>query len=145
MSVGGTTAILPAMNKPILADTGPLYALADPSDEYHLRARAELERLNSTDHFVAITYLTLGEAYTLVLRRLGVAYAHQWLGELLDAAMLINPEPGDYLKAFGLIQTQRDQPITLFDAVAAAVSQRLDLSVWTCDRHFALLGARRWG
>ena len=132
------------MSKPVLAGAGPLYALADPSDQYHLRARAELERLNSTDHFVAITYPTLAEAYTLVLRRLGIAYAHQWLRELLDAAMLINPDPGDYLKAFGLIQALRDQPVTLFDAVAAAVSQRLNLAVWTYDRHFALLGARRW-
>lgn len=144
MSAGGTTAILPAMNKPILADTGPLYALADPSDQHHLRAQAELDRLNSTNHIVAITYLTLAETYTLVLRRLGTAYAHQWLREVLDAAMLINPEPRDYLKACGVILSLRDQSITLFDAVAAAVSQRLELSVWTYDRHFALIGARRW-
>jgi predicted nucleic acid-binding protein len=132
------------MNEPVLADTGPLYALADPSDQYHHRAQAELDRLNSTNHIVAITYLTLAEAYTLVLRRLGTAYAHQWLREILDAAMLINPEPGDYLKACGVIPSFRDQSITLFDAVAVAVSQRLDLSVWTYDRHFPLSGARRW-
>jgi predicted nucleic acid-binding protein len=132
------------MNEAVLADTGPLYALADPSDQYHIRAQTQLDRLASAGQFVAITYLTLAEAYTLVLRRLGRTYAHQWLQQAMDGAMLINPEPADYVRAFGLILALRDQSVTVFDAVAAAVSERLSLSVWTYDRHFDLLGAKRW-
>jgi predicted nucleic acid-binding protein len=132
------------MRKPILADTGPLYALADPSDQYHLQAQEQLERLTAAGRFVAITYLTLAECYTLILRRLGTAYAHQWLEEIADGSATINPEPADYIEASRLIVAYTDQPITMFDAVAAAVGERLSLSVWTYDRHFELMGSKQW-
>lgn len=132
------------MPKPVLADTGPLYALADPSDQYHRPAQEQLGRLIATGRFVAITYLTLAESYTLILRRLGTAYAHVWLQEVVDGSAMINPEPGDYIQASGLITAYTDQPITMFDAVAAAVAERLSLAVWTYDRHFDLMGSKRW-
>lgn len=132
------------MRKPVLADTGPLYALADPSDQYHLRAQEQLERLTATGRFVTVTYLTLAESYTLILRRLGTAYARAWLQEVVDGSAMINPEPGDYIQASNLIVAYTDQPITIFDAVAAAVAERLSLAVWTYDRHFDLIGSKRW-
>ena len=132
------------MLKPVLADTGPLYALADPSDQYHIPAQEELERLIAAGRFVAITYMTLAESYTLVLRRLGIAYAHAWLQEITDGSAMINPEPGDYIQAARLIVAYTDQPITMFDAVAVAVAERLSLAVWTYDRHFDLMGSKRW-
>jgi predicted nucleic acid-binding protein len=132
------------MRKPVLADTGPLYALADPSDQYHVDAQEQLERLTAGGRFVAITYLTLAESYTLILRRLGTAYAHQWIQEVTDGSAMINPEPGDYIQAARLIVAYTDQPFTMFDAVAAAVAERLGLAVWTYDRHFDLMGSKRW-
>jgi predicted nucleic acid-binding protein len=32
----------------------------------------------------------------------------------------------------------------MFDAVAAAVAERLKLAVWTYDHHFDLMGSKRW-
>jgi predicted nucleic acid-binding protein len=132
------------MRKPVLADTGPLFALADPSDQYHLHAHEQLQRLTAGGRFVAITYLTLSECYTLVFRRLGTAYAHQWIQEVTDGSAMINPEPGDYIQSARLIVAYTDQPLTMFDAVAAAVAERLGLAVWTYDRHFDLMGSKRW-
>jgi predicted nucleic acid-binding protein len=132
------------MPEPVLADTGPLYALADPSDQYHLQAQEQLERLSAAGRFVAITYLTVAECYTLVLRRLGTSYAHRWLQEILDGSAMISPEPGDYIQASGLIVAYTDQQLTMFDAVAAAVGERLSLAVWTYDHHFDLMGSKRW-
>jgi predicted nucleic acid-binding protein len=132
------------MNKYVLADTGPLYALADPSDQYHARAQEQLDRLISAGESVAVTYLTLAEAYTLIVRRLGTAYSHRWIEQVIDGTMLINPEPRDFIQAFDVIRTFKDQSITVFDAVAAAVGDRLGLAVWTYDRHFDLLRINRW-
>lgn len=136
--------ITTSRNRHVLADTGPLYALADPSDQYHTLAHEELDRLIASGQSVAVMFLTLAEAYTLVLRRLGTAYAHQWLQELIDGSVLINPEPRDFFQAFDLIRTFQDQAITVFDAVAAAVGDRLSLAIRTYDRHFDLLRIQRW-
>jgi predicted nucleic acid-binding protein len=144
MSAATTIGILPAMNRLVLADTGPLYALADPSDQYHLRAQTQQDRISATKRFVAVAYPTLTESYTLVLRRLGTVYAHQWLEQVMDATMLINPEPGDYVRAATLLVNFPDQSITLFDAVVATLSERLQVAVWTYDRGFDLLGIKRW-
>ena len=144
MSAAATINILPLRNRLVLADTGPLYALADPSDQYHARARTQQGRIAVTKKFVAVTYPTLAECYTLVVRRLGVVYAHQWLQQVMDGTTLINPDPGDYVRAATLMLNFQDQSITLFDAVVATMSERLRVAVWTYDRDFDLLGIKRW-
>lgn len=135
--------ISPPMPKPVLADTGPLYALADTSDQYHSRAQAELAQFAAAGCYITVAYPTLAESYTLVLRRLGTAYAHLWLHELMDGSSLINPEPSDYIEAIRILASFSDQPITLFDAVTGAVAERLGLSLWTYDRHFDLMRSKR--
>lgn len=133
------------MSRPILADTGPLYALADSSDQYHSQAREQSLRLQAEGLYVAVTYPTISEAYTLVLRRLGRTYAQRWLRELCDGIMLINPEPRDYQAAVTRLMGHRDQAITLFDAVAAVICSKLKMRVWTYDHHFDVMGVSRWG
>ena len=132
------------MSKPVLVDTGPLFDLADPSDQFHTRARRELARLEAHGYDVAAAYPTICEAYTLVLRRLGGAYAQGWLAEILDGVMAINPEPGDYRVAVRRLMDYPDQAITLFDGVVAALTELLKFPVWTYDRHFDLMGVSRW-
>jgi len=80
----------------------------------------------------------------LVLRRLGRIYSGSWLDEVLEGSMLLNPEAGDYVSGCSLMAQFLDQPLTLFDAVAAVLSRRLKTPVWTYDRHFDLLGVERW-
>jgi predicted nucleic acid-binding protein len=128
----------------VLADTGPLYALADPSDQFHARAAKELKLIEKRGVSVAVGYVTLCEAYTLVLRRLGGEYSQEWLGEILAGTVLVNPDAGDYLLGAELLRRFPDQPITLVDAVTAAVGGRMELPVWTFDRHFTTMRARVW-
>lgn len=103
-----------------------------------------MARLEAEGILVAVAYTTIAEAYTLVLRRLGSRYAHGWLANLQDGAIPISPDPDDYQKAVLRIQKYPDQTITLFDALTAVLSEKLDQPVWTYDHHFDLMGVTRW-
>lgn len=128
----------------MLADAGPLYAAVDPDDQYHGRARRELEVLNREGLGVAVAYSTLAEAYTLVLHRLGPRRAVRFGQELAAGAALLNPSPEDYGQALARLRKHRDLPMSLFDGVAAILGERLGLEVWTYDEHFHALGVRVW-
>ena len=87
------------MKRVVLADTGPLYAALDPSDQYHQRAQKELGRLIHEKCEVVIAYPILFESYSLVLYRLGTQTASSWLSEMMDGATFVNPTPEDYRAA----------------------------------------------
>jgi len=80
----------------------------------------------------------------LVMQRLSIAVAHQWLDEVTDAAALILPTPDDYGSAVRRVRTYADQRLTLTDLVLATMSLRLATPVWTYDHHFDLLQAAVW-
>ena len=132
------------MRSRVLADTGPLYAALDPSDDNHERAQGDIERLNSEGLGVAIAYPTLCECYSLVLYKLGIETAHDWLREVRNGASLINPTPDDFGRSVELVSGFRDQALSLFDAVAAALSRRLELPVWSYDYHFDIVRVEVW-
>jgi len=128
----------------VLADTGPLYALSDPSDQYHRRAHQQMARLGVEGYLVAVTYPTISETYTLVLRRLGANYAHGWIDQLMDGVVAVNPEPGDYQQAILQVLRYPDQVITLFDALVAVLAEKMGQPVWSYDHHFDLMRSVRW-
>ena len=127
----------------MLADTGPLYAAADPDDAHHKRSRRELRRLADENYEIIVAYPTLLEAYTLVLFRLGETAAMRWLEEMAGAA-LVNPSADDYRQAVVRVQSLKDQSITLFNALVASLAGRLGLEVWTYDHHFDVMRVAVW-
>ena len=131
------------MKRTVLADTGPLYAAADPTDAHHKQARRELSKLERDQYEVAVAYPTLLESYSLVLFRLGPSLALRWLTEM-TGAVLVNPTAEDYRQAAARLQTFHDQPITLFDATVAVLAKRLALPVWTYDHHFDVMRTNIW-
>jgi len=128
----------------VLADTGPLYALADPSDQFHDRAHRELETIVSRNNSVLVIFPVLCEAHTLVLRRLGGRYAAGWLSEMLSGSLPVNPDTNDYLDATVGLRKYSDHPITLVDALLARLTRRLEAPVWTFDRHFVTMRTSVW-
>ena len=132
------------MSGMVLADTGPLYALADPSDQFHTRAHRELENIVSRNNSVLVVFPVLCEAHTLVLRRLGGRYAAGWLSEMLSGSVPVNPDTNDYLDATVGLRKYSDHPITLVDALLARMTRRLDAPVWSFDRHFITMRSSVW-
>ncbi len=132
------------MRKAVLADTGPIYALADGDDQYHARASKELKLLQQDNYQILLLQPTIMEAYTLVMRYMGLSFAHQWLRSIIEGCGLINPTPDDYTNAWKLVSRYSDQKITLFDAAIATVSARLQIPVWSFDSDFDVMGTTVW-
>jgi len=131
------------MRRPLIADTGPLYAAVDPNDQYHWRAQCELKRLREERNELIVAYPTLLEAYTLLLYRIGGETAMRWLRQVRAGAALVNPAE-DYQAAAKKVIAFKDQKITLFDATVAVLAERLGLRVWTYDHHFDVMRVQVW-
>lgn len=128
----------------VLADTTPMYALVDASDQYHERATRDLRLLRTAGARVVVAMPVLSEAYVLVLRRMGTAAALKWLDEAGSGVVLLTPFEDDYQLAFRRLRRYADQPLTIVDAVLAILSERLDMPVWGYDHHMDVLGVQRW-
>ena len=130
--------------KAVIADTGPLYAAFDLSDQYHDRAQIELQQLEQQKLPVIIPYPIVWESYSLVMQRLGTSIAIQFLESLELGAEFFNPTLDDYRTAIARVRIYTDQRITLFDALTGAIAQRLQHPVWTYDYHFDVMKIPVW-
>ena len=127
----------------VLADTGPLYALVDPSDRYHERSHRELSEISEGGHLL-VAFSTALEGYGLVLRRLGFPIAQTWWRELIDGVGMLTPTNEVHREAGRVAGLYPDQKITLFDAVVAVMATQLRAPVWTYDFHFGLMQVEVW-
>jgi predicted nucleic acid-binding protein len=145
MSASITTATLPnRTRRAILADAGPLFAAIDDRDQHHGRARQESDRLVREQRPVIVVYPTLGEVHRLLLRHHDPRYAITRIAELRDTTLLLTPSTDDVVAAIDRLARYSDQPISLFDALLAVMSDELGLPVWTYDHHFDVMGVAVW-
>ena len=128
----------------VLADTGPLFALIDRSDQHHERAHRELVRLTSERKVLVVATSTLAESHRLILHRLGLRVAKRWFDQMTQGVGLLNPTTDDYLEAAARVHGFADQNISLHDGVVAILSQRLGYPIWSFDRHFDVMQASVW-
>jgi predicted nucleic acid-binding protein len=131
------------MTRAVLADSGPLFAIADETDSLHERAVGDFELLARDRWEVLVPYPILLETYTLALFKLGQKSASDWLSQILPA-VFISPTPEDYRQAAALVLAMSDQSVTLVDATIAALAGRLGLQVWTYDYHFDVMRVSVW-
>jgi predicted nucleic acid-binding protein len=131
------------VTRAVVADSGPLYAIADETDARHDRALVEFESLTRDRREILVPYPILLETYTLILFRLNRRSASDWLSQILSAAF-ISPTAEDYRRAANQVLSLSDQSITMVDATVGALSSRLRLPVWTYDHHFDVMRVPVW-
>lgn len=127
-----------------MADSGPLYAIIDRSDQHHQRARDEFESIANAELSLTVIVPIVQETHRLLLQRIGLHVASPWIEEINAATVVIATNLDDYWQACLRLAQYPDQRISVGDALVAVVSQRLQSPVWTFDHHFDTLGAKRW-
>ncbi|MEQ9355042.1 MAG: hypothetical protein RIG63_14605 [Coleofasciculus chthonoplastes F3-SA18-01] len=128
----------------IIADTGPLYAVVDPDDQYHQRSQSELAKVNREKLAIIVPYPVYIETHKLILQWLGFSQAISFADNIRQTANLINPIDTDYEAAVKLVAKYPDQNITLCDAVTAILANQLKVPVWTYDYHFDVMQTQVW-
>lgn len=132
------------MSRVLLADTGPLYAVIDRSDEHHQRALDEFEAIMNVGLTLTVIVPVVQETHRLLLQRIGLHVASPWLQEINAATVIVATNLDDYWQACSHLIRYLDQRISIGDGLLMIVSQRLQAPVWTYNHHFDVLGAERW-
>jgi uncharacterized protein len=129
----------------IVADTGPLYALIDRSDAWHLRVAAWWSR---TPRNVVVPVVVLPEVCYLLQTRISVAAECAFVRAVARGEFVTEPvESVDVDRAAELMQTYADLPLGFVDAMVVATAERLGArEILTTDRrHFGIVQSRYGG
>lgn len=128
--------------KGVLLDTGALYALIDSGDSRHTEAVNCLDCLQKDSHPLFISNVTIYESYRLILHRLGIVKALDFLEHIFDGSLQIEYiTQDDENRARNYLNKYNDQPFTFVDALNFAVMGRVQiLKVFTFDHHFNIIG-----
>jgi predicted nucleic acid-binding protein len=117
----------------IIVDTGPLFALADESDDHHRTVKKYL--LNHRDTWI-VPAPVVTESCILMLDRLGVQTEVSFLRSLAAKEMLVEQVTDvDLDRIVEILDQYRDAEFGMVDAATMAIAERLKIDViLTLDR-----------
>jgi predicted nucleic acid-binding protein len=128
----------------IFIDTWAWVALADKSDAYHRKAKAQHKKLTRTKQQYITTDYVVGETITHLYAALGSSKAKAFVTAVLTAAdtgsyVLFHVSQQQFRYAWRMRQRYADKPdISFVDFTSMAVMQELGIvDVFTGDSHFA--------
>jgi uncharacterized protein len=128
--------------KPILTDTGPLYAMADEDDEWHDRVRAFLE---TGRRQLVLPVTVLPEICYLIGTYLGAAAETRFMRSVQRGELRIETwSRADLTRMVAVMEQYQDARLGFVDASLVAVAERLQIrEIFTTDRrHFSLVRPR---
>lgn len=127
-------------------DTGVWFAYLVRGDQYHGEAVQIMIELQDAGALLVTTELVISETYTLLMRKLGVKAALNFL-EIIETqveAGFTGIRWADWAvikEAHRILDKYRDHSISLADAVSASIVKLLGIPVIaTFDRHFKIMG-----
>ncbi|MBI2821786.1 MAG: PIN domain-containing protein [Acidobacteria bacterium] len=126
----------------VIADTGPLYALADEDDEFHAVTKAYVSHVRET---LIIPGPVLPEVCYLLLENFGSEAEVKFLRSVVNQEMLLeHATTKDLERVVEILEQYRDIPVGMVDASIMAIAERLKVeTLLTLDRrHFTLLRPR---
>jgi len=131
----------------LFVDTGAFVARHVERDQYHREASAAWKRLATEPRRLLTSNFVLDEAFTLLARRSGYAFAAQQARVIYTSRELeiLRPDGNDELRALDQLEKFADQSVSFTDCVSFVLMQRHGLSsVFTFDQHFERAGFTRW-
>jgi predicted nucleic acid-binding protein len=127
----------------IFVDTWAWVALADKSDPYHRKAKAEHKKLRRARRQYVTTDYVLGETITYLYDAIGAVAAQGFINAILSSAdagvhQLVHVSPLQFRRAWQMRQRCHDKPdISFVDLTSMVVMQDLGVvDVFTGDAHF---------
>ena len=137
--IGTGTLASPA----IFVDTGPLIARYLENDGYHREAVDGWRQVERRGGRWFTSNLVLSEAFTLLARRAGYAFAASRARALYRSprAVVLRASEEDEAAALALMERFADQRVSFADCVSFVLMHDHQLTrAFTFDRHFALAG-----
>lgn len=123
-------------------DSAAYLALLDQGERYHREAVAVLYQLVQGRYRQFTTNCVLIEAHALLLSRLGIARAAQFLRDITAGnTVVIRARAADEAAAQSILFRQTDKDYSFTDAISFVVMERLSIThAFTLDHHFEQYG-----
>jgi predicted nucleic acid-binding protein len=112
-------------SRKIFIDTSLLTAFVDRGNARHLRAAKSLEVTASIGYRIYTTPAIINEAYEELRRQVGTTVALEFLQTVLQSGIeVIFLQKMDLNAAYRILKVNRTEPISLTEALTAALMQR---------------------
>jgi hypothetical protein len=129
----------------IFVDTGAFLARHLVRDEHHHDAARGWRGIREERPLTS--NLVLAEAFTLLARWAGGAFAAQRAAAILrsERMEILRPGLADELEAVPLLEKYADQKVSFTDCVSFVLMRKLGIDrAFSFDRHFLAAGFRLW-
>jgi predicted nucleic acid-binding protein len=126
----------------VFVDSSAYYAVTDPRDDNHARARSIALALSRERRPLFTSNFVLAETHTLTLSHPGHSVALRVLTEILaSSTTIVRVSAADERRAQAIIVQYTDKDFSYTDATSFAIMERLHIrSVFTFDDDFTRFG-----